>query len=67
MNWPGWTAILTLIPIIWLVWIVREGTPVTNRFGHPPEPNSLSVKAITAISILTMAVSLIQFIFLITR
>lgn len=44
MDWPGWTLLLTLIPFVGLLWIVKGGTQGHNRFGAPPPPNGSSVR-----------------------
>ncbi|MES2939774.1 MAG: DUF805 domain-containing protein [Pseudomonadota bacterium] len=44
MGWSGWTALLTLVPLLILVWVFKGGTPGDNRFGAPPPPNTLAVK-----------------------
>lgn len=44
MNWSGWTALLTLIPFVALIWLFKAGTEGANRFGNPPPPNSTLVK-----------------------
>ncbi len=44
MNWSGWTALLTLVPLLVLVWVFKGGTPGENRFGATPPPNTLAVK-----------------------
>lgn len=44
MNWSGWTVILSLIPIVNLIWLVGSGTKGSNRYGAPPPPNTLGVK-----------------------
>ncbi len=44
MGWSGWTALLTLIPLVIFVWIFKSGTPGANRFGAPPPPNTTGVK-----------------------
>jgi uncharacterized membrane protein YhaH (DUF805 family) len=56
INWSGWTAILTLIPIIWLVWLIKKGTPETNRFGAPPESNNLGVQTVTILGVLIIII-----------
>jgi uncharacterized membrane protein YhaH (DUF805 family) len=44
MNWSGWTVFLMLIPLVALIWLVKPGTEVENRFGHPPPPNTTLIK-----------------------
>ncbi len=44
MNWSGWTVLLSMIPIVNLIWLVGSGTKGSNRFGAPPPPNTLGVK-----------------------
>lgn len=39
MDWPAWTLLLTLIPFVGLLWIVKGGTEGHNRFGASPPPN----------------------------
>ncbi len=43
MNWSGWSALLTLVPLAVLVWMFKGGTPGENRFGATPPPNTLAV------------------------
>jgi uncharacterized membrane protein YhaH (DUF805 family) len=44
MNMAGWWSIAALIPLVGLVWVLKAGTPGTNRWGAPPPPNTLFVK-----------------------
>ncbi|HEX7892478.1 MAG TPA: DUF805 domain-containing protein [Ramlibacter sp.] len=44
MDWSGWTVILSLIPIVNLIWLVGSGTKGSNRYGAPPPPNTTGVK-----------------------
>jgi len=50
MDWSGWTALLTFIPMVGgfiaLLWYFVGGTPGMNRFGAPPPPNPLSVRIV---------------------
>jgi uncharacterized membrane protein YhaH (DUF805 family) len=43
MGWSGWAALLTLIPLVALVWVFMPGTQGDNRFGPPPTPNGVGV------------------------
>jgi uncharacterized membrane protein YhaH (DUF805 family) len=44
MDWSGWTVLLTLIPIVGLIWVFVRGTQGSNRYGAPPPPNTTGVK-----------------------
>jgi len=44
MNWTGWTVLLTLIPLVALVWVFKAGSPGSNDYGAPPPPNTTGVK-----------------------
>jgi uncharacterized membrane protein YhaH (DUF805 family) len=44
MNWTGWTALLTLIPIVALIWVFKAGSAGANDYGAPPPPNTTGVK-----------------------
>jgi cbb3-type cytochrome oxidase subunit 3 len=44
MDWSGWTVLLTLIPLVGLIWIFKPGSAGTNAYGAPPPPNTLGVK-----------------------
>jgi len=44
MDWSGWTVLLTLIPLVGLIWVFKSGTPGPNSYGAPPPPNSTGVK-----------------------
>jgi uncharacterized membrane protein YhaH (DUF805 family) len=43
MGWNGWTWLLTLIPLVILVWWFNGGTKGRNRYGAPPPPNTIGV------------------------
>jgi uncharacterized membrane protein YhaH (DUF805 family) len=44
MDWSGWTVLLTLIPLVALIWVFKSGSPGVNRYGAPPPPNTIGVK-----------------------
>ena len=44
MNWSGWTVLLTLIPLVALIWVFKPGSEGTNDYGAPPPPNTIGVK-----------------------
>lgn len=44
MGWSGWAALVTLIPLVGLIWVFKAGDPGENRWGAPPSPNTLGVK-----------------------
>jgi uncharacterized membrane protein YhaH (DUF805 family) len=44
MNWNGWTVLLTIIPLVALIWVFKRGSEGTNNYGAPPPPNTLGVK-----------------------
>jgi uncharacterized membrane protein YhaH (DUF805 family) len=44
MDWSGWTALLTIIPFVGLVWVFKSGSAGDNSYGAPPPPNTLGVK-----------------------
>lgn len=44
MDWSGWTVLLTLIPLVALIWVFKPGSEDANRYGAPPPPNTLGVK-----------------------
>lgn len=46
MNWSGWTALLTLIPLAPLMWAFKPGTPHENDYGDPPTPNTMAVRIV---------------------
>ncbi|MEO7243218.1 MAG: DUF805 domain-containing protein [Variovorax sp.] len=43
MGWNGWTALLTIIPLVVLLWMIIPGTDGRNRHGPRPPPNSIGV------------------------
>ncbi|MBC7917132.1 MAG: DUF805 domain-containing protein [Rhodoferax sp.] len=49
MGWSGWSALLSLIPFVGLVWVFKSGSAGSNRFGAPPPPNTLGVKIVAFI------------------
>jgi uncharacterized membrane protein YhaH (DUF805 family) len=53
MNWSGWWFIVMLVifPLLSLL-IIKPGTMENNRFGPPPEPNSLGINALGTLGIL---------------
>src|SRR5690606_18127556 len=44
MNWNGWTCLLTIIPLVALIWVFKPGTIGRNDYGAPPPPNTAIVK-----------------------
>ena len=46
MNLTGWASLLVLVPFVGLFWLFKRGTPVANRFGAPPPPNSAGLVAL---------------------
>jgi uncharacterized membrane protein YhaH (DUF805 family) len=44
MDWSGWTVLLTIIPIVGLIWVFKRGSEGINSYGAPPPPNTLGVK-----------------------
>lgn len=41
----GWWALLPLVPVVGILWLLVEngflrGTPGTNRYGAPPQPDA---------------------------
>ncbi len=44
MDWTGWTVLLTLIPLVGLIWIFKSGSAGVNAYGAPPPPNTTGVK-----------------------
>ena len=44
MDWNGWTALLTIIPLVALIWMFKPGSEGTNSYGAPPPPNTTAVK-----------------------
>jgi len=39
-NASGWLSILTLVPLVSLIFMIIPGTDGENRFGHQPPPNT---------------------------
>ncbi|MDR2153782.1 MAG: DUF805 domain-containing protein [Burkholderiaceae bacterium] len=62
LNMSGWTALLTLIPLVVLYWMFAPGKPDANRFGAPPPPNSTGVKVLFWIGIFFVAVAIISIV-----
>ena len=46
MDLSGWWALLNIIPFVYLYWQFKAGTPGTNRWGPPPEPNTATTKVV---------------------
>jgi len=44
MDWTGWTVLLTLIPLVGLIWVFKPGSEGVNAYGAPPPPNTTGVK-----------------------
>ncbi len=44
MDWSGWTVLVTLIPLVGLIWVFKAGSAGENQFGAPPPPNTTGVK-----------------------
>jgi len=43
MGWSGWWSLLTIIPLVGLVWVFKAGDSGANRYGAPPPPNTVMV------------------------
>jgi uncharacterized membrane protein YhaH (DUF805 family) len=56
MDWNGWTMLLSLIPLIGLIWLFKAGSKGENRYGNPPPPNTTGV---TILAILFPVIALI--------
>lgn len=59
MDWSGWTALLTLIPFVVLLWVFKPGTAGGNRFGAPAPPNTLAVKIGAWLIVLPMVLGIV--------
>jgi uncharacterized membrane protein YhaH (DUF805 family) len=46
MDWTGWTILLSIIPLVGLIWIFKSGSPGSNRWGAPPPPNTTGIKVL---------------------
>jgi uncharacterized membrane protein YhaH (DUF805 family) len=44
MGWNGWMCLLSMIPLVGLLWLFKPGTPGSNEYGAPPPPNTTGVK-----------------------
>jgi len=44
MDWSGWTVLLTIIPLVGLIWVFKRGSAGGNNYGGPPPPNTTGVK-----------------------
>lgn len=44
MNWTGWSILLTIIPLVALIWVFKPGSDGSNDYGAPPPPNTGGVK-----------------------
>ena len=44
MDWSGWTVLLTIIPLLGLIWVFKAGSAGANNYGGPPPPNTTGVK-----------------------
>ena len=44
MDWSGWTVLLTIIPLVGLIWVFKAGSAGANNYGGPPPPNTTGVK-----------------------
>jgi uncharacterized membrane protein YhaH (DUF805 family) len=44
MDWNGWTCLLTIIPLVALIWVFKPGSEGANGYGAPPPPNTTGVK-----------------------
>jgi uncharacterized membrane protein YhaH (DUF805 family) len=49
MDWSGWMLLLSIIPVVGLIWIFKSGTSGSNRFGASPPPNTTGVKLLAFI------------------
>lgn len=59
MGWSGWTVLLTLIPLVVLVWYVKKGDSGPNAYGPPPTPNGPGLKVGGAIFGILLGLSLL--------
>jgi uncharacterized membrane protein YhaH (DUF805 family) len=44
MGWSGWMSLLSIIPVVNLIWWFKGGSAGANRFGLPPPPNTTGVR-----------------------
>ncbi|MES2886524.1 MAG: DUF805 domain-containing protein [Pseudomonadota bacterium] len=58
MGWSGWTALLTLLPLVIFIWYIVPGNKRTNTYGPQPTPNSTVVKIFGGILIGIMVLSI---------
>jgi uncharacterized membrane protein YhaH (DUF805 family) len=59
MDWTGWASLLTLIPLVGLLFWFGPGTPGPNRFGAPPPPNGTGVKVLAWAGVLTLVLVIV--------
>jgi uncharacterized membrane protein YhaH (DUF805 family) len=64
IGWPGWSVIFLVIPPLCLIWIFKKGDTRANRFGPPPEPNSMGVNITCGLFIIIGGVYLMNRYFL---
>jgi uncharacterized membrane protein YhaH (DUF805 family) len=62
INMSGWGSLLTLIPLVGLIWAAIPGTLGRNRFGSPPPPNSTAITVFAAISFILIAWGIVSVI-----
>ena len=55
MDWSGWMSILSIIPVVGLLWVFKRGTAGENSYGLPPPPNTTGVR-IAAFSLVAVFV-----------
>jgi len=51
LNWSGWLSVLSLVPLVNLVFLFVPGTRGDNRFGAPPVANTLAVKILASLMV----------------
>jgi len=59
MNWSGWTIVLTIIPLVGLVWLFKSGTKGPNDYGNPPPPNTTGVKILASLFFVVVLVGML--------
>jgi formate hydrogenlyase subunit 3/multisubunit Na+/H+ antiporter MnhD subunit len=59
MDWTGWASLLTMIPLVGLLFWFVPGTPGPNRFGAPPPPNGTGIKVLAWAGVLTLVLGIV--------
>jgi len=59
MDWSGWTVLLTLIPLVALIWIFKRGSAGPNSYGPPPPPNTTGVKILGLLMIVVVVIGIL--------